>query len=141
MSSSRSPRWILLQWKSPFQIDDVALVFKHPITEGDLKDGIQQKHEQYREKKHSHTRGFRIILYSNGRRVSHLFVDLRSWHLLQVLQVGVKQVAAGQRNPQNRLNDVADGAVVGQADLLRRVHEVTATGRSTDSLTLDTEDF
>lgn len=41
----------------------------------------------------------------------------------------VKQVAAGQRNPQNRLDDVADGAVVGQADLLRRVHEVPATGK------------
>lgn len=41
----------------------------------------------------------------------------------------VKQAAAGQRNPQNRLDDVADGAVVGQADLLRRVHEVPATGK------------
>ena len=55
---------------------------------------------------------------------------LRSRHLLQVLQVGVEQVAAGQRNPQNRLDDVADGAVVGQTDLLRCVHEVTATGRT-----------
>lgn len=53
---------------------------------------------------------------------------LRSRHLLQVLQVGVEQVAAGQRDAQNRLDDVADGAVVGQADLLRRVHEVPATG-------------
>lgn len=33
-----SPWWILLHRKSPFQIDDVALVFKHPITEGDLQD-------------------------------------------------------------------------------------------------------
>lgn len=32
-----SPRWILLDGKSPFQIDDVALVLKHPITEGDLR--------------------------------------------------------------------------------------------------------
>lgn len=62
--------------------------------------------------------------------MSHLLVYLRSGHLLQVLQVGVKQVAAGQRNPQNRLDDVADGAVVGQADLLRRVHEVPATGKT-----------
>lgn len=43
--------------------------------------------------------------------------------------MGVKQVAAGQRNPQNRLDDVADGAVVGQADLLCRVHEVATTGK------------
>lgn len=48
-----SPRWILLQGKSPFQIDDVALVFKHPITEGDLQDRIQQKHEQYIKKKNN----------------------------------------------------------------------------------------
>lgn len=43
--------------------------------------------------------------------------------------MGVKQVAAGQRNPQNRLDDVTDGAVVRQADLLRCIHEVTATGQ------------
>jgi len=61
-------------------------------------------------------------------RASHLLVYLRSGHLLQVLQVGVKQVAAGQRNPQNRLDDVAHGAVVGQTDLLRCVHEVAAAG-------------
>lgn len=42
----------------------------------------------------------------------------------------MKQVAAGQRNPQNRLNDVADGTVVRQADLLRCVHEVTATRKT-----------
>lgn len=56
-------------------------------------------------------------------------MNLRSGHQLQVLQVRVEQAAAGQRNPQNRLDDVADGAVVGQADLLRRVHEVPATGK------------
>lgn len=43
--------------------------------------------------------------------------------------MGVKEVAAGQRNPQNRFDDVADGAVVGQADLLCCVHEVAATGK------------
>lgn len=53
----------------------------------------------------------------------------RSGHLLQVLQVGVEQVAAGQRNPQNPLDDVADGAVVWETDLFCRVHEVTATGK------------
>lgn len=45
--------------------------------------------------------------------------------------MGVKQVAAGQRNPQNRLDDVADGAIVRQANLLRRIHEVTTTGKAT----------
>lgn len=44
--------------------------------------------------------------------------------------MGVEQVTAGQRNPQNRLDDVADGAVVGQTDLLCCVHEVTATGKT-----------
>lgn len=58
---------------------------------------------------------------------SHLLVDLRSGYLLQVFQVGVEQVAAGQRDPQNRLDDVTDGAVVGQSNLLCRVHEVAAT--------------
>lgn len=48
---------------------------------------------------------------------------------MQVLQVGVEQVAPGQRNPQNPLDDVTNGAVVGESDLLRRVHEVTATGK------------
>ena len=43
----------------------------------------------------------------------------------------VEEVAAGQPHPQDRLDDVAHRAVVGQTDLLRRVHEVTATeGRS-----------
>ena len=50
--------------------------------------------------------------------------------------MGVKQVAAGQRNPQNRLDDVADGAVVGQANLLSCVHEVAATGKTKDRQTL-----
>lgn len=36
-----SPRWILLDGKSPFQIDDVALVLKHPITQGDLQGPTQ----------------------------------------------------------------------------------------------------
>lgn len=42
----------------------------------------------------------------------------------------MEQVAAGQRNPQNRLDDVADGAVVGQTDLLRCVHEVAAAEKT-----------
>lgn len=42
----------------------------------------------------------------------------------------MEQVAAGQRDPQNRLDDVADGAVVRQADLLSSVHEVTTTGEA-----------
>ena len=62
---------------------------------------------------------------------------LRSWHLLQVLQVGVEQAAAGQRDPQDRLDDVAHGAVVGQADLLCCVHEVTATSKRNKKLRLD----
>lgn len=39
----------------------------------------------------------------------------------------MKQAASGQRDSQNRLNDVADGAVIGQTDLLCCVHKVTAT--------------
>lgn len=54
-------------------------------------------------------------------------MNLRSGHLLQVFQVGVEQVAAGQGDPQNWLDDVADGAVVRKTDLLGCVHEVTAT--------------
>lgn len=38
-----SPRWILLHGKGPFQIDDVALVLKHPITEGDLGGGSNRR--------------------------------------------------------------------------------------------------
>lgn len=58
---------------------------------------------------------------------SYLLVNLRSGHLLQVFQVRVKQAASGQRDTQDRLNDVADGAVIGQADLLCCVHKVTTT--------------
>lgn len=61
---------------------------------------------------------------------SHLLVNLRPGQQLQVLQVRVEQAAAGQRDPQNRLDDVADGAVVGQADLLGRVHEVATAGKT-----------
>lgn len=57
-------------------------------------------------------------------------MDFRPRHLLQVLQVGVEQVAAGQRNPQNPLDDVADGAVVRETDLFCRVHEVAAAGEA-----------
>lgn len=64
-----------------------------------------------------------------GLGASYLFVHLRAGHLLQVLQVGVEQVAAGQGHPQDPLDDVAHGAVVGQPDLFRRVHEVAAAGR------------
>ena len=38
----------------------------------------------------------------------------------------VEEVAAGQLHAQDRLDNVAHRAVVGQTDLLRRVHEVTA---------------
>lgn len=62
-------------------------------------------------------------------RASYLLMHFRSRHLLQVLQVGVEQVAAGQRNPQNPLDDVANGAVVRETDLFCCVHEVTATGK------------
>ena len=60
------------------------------------------------------------------RTQTHLFVKFRFGHLLEVLEVRVEQAAAGERNPQHRLDDVADGAVVGQTDLLGGVHEVTA---------------
>lgn len=60
-------------------------------------------------------------------RDAHLLVNLRSGHLLQVFQVGVEQVAAGQRDPQDRLDDVADGAVIWKTDLLCCVHEMTTT--------------
>lgn len=43
--------------------------------------------------------------------------------------MGVEQVAAGQGDPQNPLDDVADGAVVGQPDLFCRVHEVATAGK------------
>lgn len=56
-------------------------------------------------------------------------MDFRARHLLQVLQVGVEEVAAGQRNPQNPLDDVPDGAVVWETDLLCCVHEVTTAGK------------
>lgn len=59
---------------------------------------------------------------------SHLFVKFRSGHLLEVLQMGVEKVTAGQRHPQHRLDDVADGAVVRQTNLLCRVHKMAATG-------------
>lgn len=39
----------------------------------------------------------------------------------------VEEAAARQRNAENRLDDVTDGAVVRETDFLRRVHEVTAT--------------
>lgn len=38
-----SPGWVLLHGKSPFQIDDVALVLKHSITEGDLQKNRNKK--------------------------------------------------------------------------------------------------
>lgn len=60
----------------------------------------------------------------------YLFVDLRLGHLVEVLQVRVEEVAADELHPQHGLDDVADGAVVGQADLLRGAHEVApAAGR------------
>lgn len=41
----------------------------------------------------------------------------------------VKQVAACQRNPENRLDDVTDGAVVRETDLLGCVHEMTSAAK------------
>lgn len=72
-------------------------------------------------------RSFRGL--GRGGGLAYLFVHLRPGHLLQVLQVGVEQVAAGQGDPQDPLDDVADGAVVGQPDLFCRVHEVAAAGK------------
>lgn len=40
----------------------------------------------------------------------------------------VEQVAARQWNPQNWLDDVADGAVVRETDLFCSVHEMATTG-------------
>lgn len=59
--------------------------------------------------------------------MGYLFVDLCLGHLVQVLQVGVEEVAPDELHPQHGLDDVADGAVIGQADLLRCAHEVAAT--------------
>lgn len=60
----------------------------------------------------------------------YLFVDLRLGHLVEVLQVRVEEVAPDELDAQHGLDDVADGAVVGQADLLCRAHEVApAVGR------------
>lgn len=56
----------------------------------------------------------------------YLLLQLAHRHLLQVLQVRVEQVAAHQFDPKDRLDDVSDGAVIWQADLLGRVHEVTS---------------
>lgn len=39
----------------------------------------------------------------------------------------MEEVAPDELHPQHRLDDVADGAVVGQADLLRGAHEVAPT--------------
>lgn len=67
-----------------------------------------------------------------GDNLGYLFVDLRLGHLVEVLQVGVEEVAADELHAQHGLDDVADGAVVGQADLLCSAHEVTPTaGRQT----------
>ena len=57
-------------------------------------------------------------------------MEFRPGHLLQVLQVGVEQVAAGQRDPQHGLDDVADGAVVRETDLLCCVHKMATTERA-----------
>lgn len=54
-------------------------------------------------------------------------MDLRLGHLVEVLQVGVEEVAPDELHAQHRLDDVADGAVVWQADLLCSAHEVTPT--------------
>lgn len=54
-------------------------------------------------------------------------MELRLGHLLQVLQVGVEEVTAGQGHAQHGLDDVADGAVVRETDLLCGVHEMATT--------------
>jgi len=60
----------------------------------------------------------------------YLLVDLRLGHLVEVLQMRVEEVAPDELHPQHGLDDVADGAVVRQADLLRGAHEVApAAGR------------
>lgn len=61
---------------------------------------------------------------------SHLFVYFWFGHLLKVLQVGVKQAASGQRDTQNRLDDVANGTVIRETDLLSCVHEMASTVKS-----------
>lgn len=63
----------------------------------------------------------------------YLFGNLWSSHLLEVFQVGVEQVAAGQTDAEDWLDDVADGTVIGKSDLLRRVHKVTSTGKKTNT--------
>lgn len=40
-----SPGWVLLHRKSPFQIDDVTLVLKHSVAEGDLQQRKQETEE------------------------------------------------------------------------------------------------
>ena len=45
---------------------------------------------------------------------------------VQVLQVGVEEPTAHKGHTQQRLHDVADGAVVRQPDPLGRAHEVAS---------------
>lgn len=57
-------------------------------------------------------------------REAHLLMELGGRHLLQVLQVGVEEPAADERHAQQGLHDVANGAVIWQADPLGCAHEV-----------------
>ena len=60
-------------------------------------------------------------------RDTHLVEHRVRGQLLQVLQVGVEQVRVRQPHLQQRLDDVTDGAVVRETDLLRRADEVAQT--------------
>lgn len=44
--------------------------------------------------------------------------------------MGVEEVAAGQGHPQHGFDDVADGAVIRETDLLCSVHEMATTDRT-----------
>lgn len=59
---------------------------------------------------------------------AHLLRELGGPQQLQGLQVGVEERAGLQAAPQLALHYVAHGAVVGQPDARRGVHEVVAAG-------------
>ena len=68
----------------------------------------------YKQHNISHTR----------THTTHLLQDRVSGQLLQVLQVRMEEVCVCQGDLQQRLDDVADGAVVWEADLLCRADEI-----------------
>lgn len=71
---------------------------------------------------------FSFLWRHNESLCGRVYLVVYVWHQSQILQVGVKQPWADEAHAEQRLHDVTNRAVIGEADVLSCGHESAIAG-------------